>query len=125
MRVIVSKRREEKKILFCSAFVKLFGCYDFRCCIILALYCEIPSVKRGNVTSQAEPPHGVYVPHGDMILVECDNGYIASGSILTSKKFQCDRSDPNLPEGSFGVNWDTIACVGKLKVNTEKTICYA
>ena len=90
--------------------------FSFFFLVISALFCEIPGVNRGTVTSQADPPHLVFVPHGQNILLECDNGYVIAGTTENTRTFECNRSDSSLPEGSFGVNWDTATCIGELEL---------
>ena len=79
---------------------------------VLALYCEIPNVKRGEVESESDGPYPVYVPHGQSVRLTCDNGYVVNGTLDASGVFTCNRSDSQTEQGSFGPDWEIIACVG-------------
>ena len=64
--------------------------------------------------SEASPPHDLFVPHGEDVLVECDVGYVIFNTTDNSQRFTCDRSAPNMPDGAFGPNWQmTMRCVGE------------
>ena len=79
---------------------------------VSALYCEIPNVQRGEVESESDVPHPVYVPHGHSVRLTCDKGYVIAGTLDASDVFTCNRSDSQTEQGSFGPNWEDIACVG-------------
>ena len=42
----------------------------------------------------------------------CDKGYVVAGTLDSSDVFTCNRRDSQIRQGSFGPNWENIACVG-------------
>ena len=91
---------------------------------VSALYCEIPNVQRGEVEAESDVPQAVYVPHGQSVRLTCDKGYVVTGTLDASAAFTCNRSDSQTEQGSFGPDWEDIACVGMFTCKSLSEIVF-
>ena len=69
--------------------------------------------------SLSDIPNAVYVYHGENVRLTCDEGYIVNGTLSRSDVLVCNRSNPEIPQGSFGPTSEAMECVGMCELNKK------